>query len=63
MDRQAFAWWKVAPLLFVDRRQLEGDLFSVISPTPTQILDGIQFHLALGETTMMSCCLPTHLPR
>ena len=36
----------------------DDEAISVIWPTPTQMLDGIQFHLGLGETTTMSCCLP-----
>ncbi len=32
-----------------------------MTPVPTQIFDGIQFHLLLGETTTTSCPEPRRL--
>jgi hypothetical protein len=50
---------EVDALARVDRRQREDHVFLAISPTPTQMLDGIQFHWEFGETTVTSCSRPS----
>src|SRR3970040_2324306 len=59
----ALAWRKSTLVLAYSSARSKVTSFSVIWPTPTQMLEGIQFHLALGDTTTISCCFPIHLLR
>src|SRR5512146_2246958 len=59
----ALAWRKSTLVLAYNLARSNVTSSSVIWPTRTQILEGIQFHFALGDTTMISCCLPIHLLR
>src|SRR5512145_3331030 len=59
----ALAWRKSTLVLPYSSARSKVTSLSVIWPTPTQMLEGIQFHFALGDTTTISCCFPTHLLR